>query len=68
MVREHSKTIGKNKARGSDSGLRVGGSGRVVTEIVLGVRARVGCREGKMEGATDMVTRGRDHETDKEAW
>ena len=22
----------------------------------------------KMEGATDMVTIGRDHETDKEAW
>ena len=47
MVREHSKTIGRSKARGSHSTLRVGGSGRVVTEIVLGVRATVGCREGE---------------------
>jgi hypothetical protein len=22
----------------------------------------------KMQGVTDMVTKGRDHETDKEAW
>ncbi len=40
------KNCGGGKARRSDSGLRVGWSGRV-TEIVLGVWVRVGCREGK---------------------
>ncbi len=31
------KNCGGGKARGSDSGLRVGWSGRVMTEILLGV-------------------------------
>ena len=41
------KNCGGGTARGSDSGLRVGWSGRVMTEIGLGVWVRVGCREGK---------------------
>ena len=41
------KSCGGGNARGSDSVLRVGWSGRVMTEIVLGVWVRVGCREGK---------------------
>ena len=41
------KSCGGGKTRGSDSGLRVGYSGRVMTEIVLGVWVRVGSREGK---------------------
>ena len=47
--------------------MRVRWSGRVMTEIALGVWVRVAGRE-KMEGATDIVTKGRDHATDKEAW
>ncbi len=42
-VREHSKAICGGKARGSDSR-------RVMTEIVLCVLVRVGCREGKDAG------------------
>ena len=41
------KNCGGGTARGSDGGLRVGWSGRVMTEIVLGMWVRVGCREGK---------------------
>jgi hypothetical protein len=41
------KNCGGGKARGSNSGLRVGWSGRVLTEILLGVRVRAGCRKGK---------------------
>ena len=41
------KNCGGGTARWSDSGLRVGWSGRVMTEIVLGMWVRVGCREGK---------------------
>ena len=37
-----------------------------MTEIVLCVWVRVSAGREKMEGATDMVNRGRDHETDKE--
>ncbi len=44
------KNYGGGKARGSDSGLRVGWSGRVMMEIVLGVWVRVCCREGKDGG------------------
>ncbi len=43
------KNCGGGKVGGSDSGLRVGRSGRVMTEIVLGVWVRVGCKEGKDE-------------------
>ena len=42
------KNCGGGNAGGSDSGLRVGWSGMVMTEIVLGVWVRVGCREGKI--------------------
>ncbi len=45
MVIEHSKAIGRSKARRGR--LRSGWGGRVMTEIVLGVWVQVGCREGK---------------------
>ena len=38
-----------------------------MTEIVLCVWVRVVCGKGKDRGATDRVTKGRDHDTDKEA-
>ena len=44
------KNCGGGTARGSDSGLRVGWSGRVMTEVVLCVWVRVGYREGKYGG------------------
>ncbi len=62
------KNCGGGNAGGSDSGLRVGWSGRVMTRLcwVCGLGLVAG-RE-KMEGPTDMVIGGIDHETDKEAW
>ncbi len=50
MVIEHSKAIGRGKARRSDSRLRAGCGGRAMTEIVLDVWVRVGCREEKDGG------------------
>jgi hypothetical protein len=48
VVIEHSKAIGRGKARRGR--LRAGWGGRVMTEIVLGVWVRVGCREKKDGG------------------
>jgi hypothetical protein len=42
------KNGGGGTARGSDSGLRVRRSRRVMAEIILGAWVRVGCREGKI--------------------
>ncbi len=59
-VGEHIKTIDRGKARGSDRR-------RVMTEIVLCVWVRIVCRKRKDRGGNRQVTKGRDHETDKEA-
>ncbi len=61
------KNCGGGKARESDSGLRVGWAGRVMTENLLVCGLGLVAGREKMEAATDMVTRGRDHETDKDA-